>query len=344
MKNANLIKSLEDRFDALNALDRKNYLKENLGDESIKNEIENDLNDYLKKISNIIKYGSSLSEDILHKAINSLSELTNLFNTITKQQSNDFIAQKSNHLSGMRANFKLINNEWPSVIAIMLEQKGLLNDQSYKEMSDKINDISDKIIVEQSKLHKSFDNKIKEAENLLNHSASVAEKIERNIRNTSKNVAILEAQKQFREAQEDHKKSVKLWIWLSSISLAVFIFIAILFYFDLPEFEEGLIIYKTAIRITILVSFGAIATFCLKILRSSYHLYKHNQHKQRLANSISAFVESAVTPEQRDIILTHLVESIANFGNPGIVRRDDDNINATKFVIDNLVRNISQKN
>lgn len=338
MKNANLLIALKKNYESLIALDKKSFLKENLGDESIKNEIENDLNEYLKKISNIIKYGSSLSEDILHKANNTLSELTNLFNTITKQQSNDFIAQKGNHLSGIRANFKLVNNEWPSVIAIMLEQKGFLSDEGLKEEFERLKK-------EQIQNAEDAIKNIKvESEKILNQATEIAKQIEERARKTAAKISVEEAQKQFQEAQEDHKKSVILWIWLSSISLAVFILIAILFYFDLPEFNEGLIIYKTAIRMTILVSFGAIATFCLKILRSSYHLYKHNQHKQRIANSISAFVESAVTPEQRDIILTHLVESIANFGNPGIVRGDDDNINATKFVVDNLVRNISQKN
>lgn len=338
MKNANLIKSLEDRFDALNALDRKNYLKENLGDESIKNEIENDLNDYLKKISNIIKYGSSLSEDILHKAINSLSELTNLFNTITKQQSNDFIAQKSNHLSGMRANFKLINNEWPSVIAIMLEQKGFLSDEGLKEEFEKLK--KEQI----QNAENTIKNIKKESEKILNEAREIAKQIEERARKTATKISVEEAQNQFKEAQADHLKSVKLWAWLSSISLVLFVAIAIVFYLDLPKLEEGLMIYKTTLRITILVSIGAIATFCLKILRSSYHMFKHNQHRQRIANSIGSFVESAVTPEQRDLILTHLVESIANFGNSGLVKGEDDSINATKFVVDNLVRNISQKN
>jgi len=183
-----------------------------------------------------------------------------------------------------------------------------------------------------------------ESNNILNEARELANQIETKARKTAAKISVEDAQQQFKEAQVDHLKSVKLWTWLSIISLLLFIGIAAVFYIDLPKLEEGLMIYKTVIRATILVSLGAMATFCLKILRSSYHMYKHNQHRQRIANSIGSFVESAVTPEQRDLILTHLVESISNFGNSGFVHSDDDSINASKFVVDNIIRNISHKN
>ena len=71
------------------------------------------------------------------------------------------------------------------------------------------------------------------------------------------------------------------------------------------------------------------------------HMAQHNQHRQRVANSIAAFVESAATPEQRDLILSQLVDSIAHFGSSGILRKEDESIQVPKVVVDNLSRTIT---
>ena len=101
------------------------------------------------------------------------------------------------------------------------------------------------------------------------------------------------------------------------------------------------ILYFSAVRITIIGALGGIVAFCLRMLRAHMHMAQHNQHRQRVANSIAAFVESAATPEQRDLILSQLVDSIAHFGSSGILRKEDESIQVPKVVVDNLSRTIT---
>ena len=151
-----------------------------------------------------------------------------------------------------------------------------------------------------------------------------------------------EAQKQFREAQPLFDKKVKRWGGLSILCSVAFL--GIVFYFaaaDAPEKLDWTIVYYTAIRITILTAIGTATAFCLKIFRAHLHMSEKNRHRQRVANSIGAFVESAVTPDQRDLILSQLVESVVQFGNSGLLQGKEDNLYRPKMTIDSITKTIS---
>lgn len=345
MKNQHLINALKKNYESLIALDKKSFLKENLGDESLKSEIDYDIEQYTRRVSDIIKYGSKLSTDLLNRTISSVSNLRSYLDSIIKQPSQDFISKKNEHIQSIRSCFNTIDNDWPSVIAIMVEQMGLLSNKEEHERLKKEQFKNAEEVIEKIKLESQniLDKAKNEAHAIIKKAEEISKLKEERATRTAKKISVKEAQDQFDQAQKEHYKSVILWSILSFITLALFIIIAILFYKDVTTLNRHLIIYITALRMTILLSIGAVATYCLKILRSSYHMYKHNQHRKRLANCISSFVESGETPEQRDKILSILIEAICYFQS-GLVKTEDDNINATKFVVDNLVRNISQKN
>jgi hypothetical protein len=109
----------------------------------------------------------------------------------------------------------------------------------------------------------------------------------------------------------------------------------------LPEGMKWEIVYFAAIRITILTAVGATATFCLRMLRAHMHMSQQNLHRQRIANSMAAFVESAITPEQRDLILAQLVSSVADFGSSGLLSHEDDTVYSPKMTIEAITRTLS---
>lgn len=49
-------------------------------------------------------------------------------------------------------------------------------------------------------------------------------------------------------------------------------------------------------------------------------------------------VESAFTADQRDMILTRMVDAVASFGTSGLVAGDDDSASAPKMTVDNIMR------
>ena len=93
-------------------------------------------------------------------------------------------------------------------------------------------------------------------------------------------------------------------------------------------------VYFSVIRIGILTLISTLIGFSIKMLKSHLHMREHNLHRKRLSNSIPAFVESASSKEQRDRILTQLVDSVASFGNSGMIKNTDEGNN--KLTIDNI--------
>ena len=93
---------------------------------------------------------------------------------------------------------------------------------------------------------------------------------------------------------------------------------------DLPTEWNWSIGYLSIIRIGVLGLISTIIGFGLKMLKANLHMHQHNLHRKRLANSMAAFAESAMTNEQRDLILSQLVESVSNFGTSGMINKDSD--------------------
>ena len=181
-----------------------------------------------------------------------------------------------------------------------------------------------------------------ESDKTIEEARTLAEQIENRARLTAARISVKDAQEQFREAQAALDKRVKIWAGLGIASVLGFIGVAIYFAtVDLPDQWRWQVVYHSAIRVSILTAIGTAAAFCLKILRAHLHMSEKNRHRQHVANSMGAFVESAVTPEQRDMILSQLVESIVQFGNSGLVQREDDNVYRPKMTIDSITRTLS---
>jgi hypothetical protein len=59
-----------------------------------------------------------------------------------------------------------------------------------------------------------------------------------------------------------------------------------------------------------------------------------------VANSIEGFVQAAQTPEQRDIILGRLVDSVVSFGSSGLNDKDADNVSVSNLTIEAILKNL----
>jgi len=80
---------------------------------------------------------------------------------------------------------------------------------------------------------------------------------------------------------------------------------------ELPDKWTWQIVYYSVLRVTALGFIGTFLAFSQRILKSHLHMREHNLHRQRIANSMASFAESAMNNDQRDVILSRLVDSIA---------------------------------
>lgn len=226
---------------------------------------------------------------------------------------------------------------WCHFVTAAIEARGFLEDEGIRKEYQKA------VTEMQTQAGDALKHVQEESAKTIAEARKLAEEIEQRARRTAAHISVAEAQKQFREAQSDLDGQVKIWTALSILSLAAFLGVAVyLSKVKLPDEWQWHVVYYTAIRITILTAVGAAATFCLRILRAQMHMSHHNRHRQRVANSMEAFVEAAITPEQRDMILAQLVGSVVDFGTSGLLSKEDDAVYAPKMTIDSITRMIAQ--
>jgi hypothetical protein len=101
--------------------------------------------------------------------------------------------------------------------------------------------------------------------------------------------------------------------------------------------------YFTSIRLAIIGVLGIGLAFSLRMTRAYFHMIEHNHHKSRVTNSIEAFVASVRTPEQKDLVLSKLVDSVTQFGDSGILDKETDKSAALPAVFfDAVTKNIGK--
>ena len=281
--------------------------------------------------------GELVHQHTFQDIINIFSALFSDFVNLSDFDISNYVSQGDNYIASVDSRLEELTLHWFHVMAAGIEQKGLLDDESIKiEHQRAIEELRQEA---DETLHKVKE----ETEKTIAKAEEAAEQIENKARLTAAGISVEVAQEQFKQAQEEFKSQIFVWGISSAISIGVFILAAIYFVNNSqpPEKLGFGIIYFTTLRITILAAIGGVAAFCLRIFRANMHMRAHNLHRQRLANSMAAFVESASTSEQRDLVLTHLVDAIASFGSSGLLTKPDDSMNPSKMTIDTITRTLT---
>ena len=319
--------------DGFRAVDQEKLLRSSVGEESLQSVFGPRLSLLNNKLEFALEFAPSVNDNIVSQVASVFDQFRQQMDAQAKRNNTEYVAQRTQFLATIDGYFEQLLQHWPPFITAAVEMRGFLQDEGIRKEYQRTIDAMKEESATALKLVKD------EAGKTIEEARKLAQQIEDRARRTAAHISVEAAQEQFREAQKDHNKQVKIWSWLSGISILAFLGVAVyLMQVQFPEEWKWHIIYYTAIRVTILTAVGAIATFCLRILRAHMHMSQHNLHRQRVANSMSAFVESAVTPEQRDLILAQLVDAVATFGTSGLLRKEDDSIHSPKMTIDTITR------
>ncbi|MCB4812430.1 hypothetical protein LG204_14020 [Methylovorus menthalis] len=307
------------------AIDKSRIIREELGVESLKGIIEPILDEIDKRIKFVIEYGRDVPDSPLSQVRQLIHSINEHLILLARSSNNDYISNKSNILDAIGNYIEAIKGQWIYFVSSAIEKSELLENKDVNrtleilrsEISRNTED-SLKRIEEES--HRAINN----AKELAHEIEIQARHIENNARNTAKGISVQVAQDQFEKLQGPLKLQLKIWGSLSAICLiSIFVLIYIYLNENLPDEWSWKIAYKSAIHITSLATFGSIAAYCLGLFRSHMHMLQHNKHRCTLANSMVTLVDAASTPEQRDIILIHLVTAISDFGNTGLIGNKD---------------------
>ena len=330
------IDQLEKVLKSLESIDEKRLFRPNLGDESLQSELEPKLTKVLAKARFALQYAAAVADEPVRGVTGALDSSYQELHAQAEREPSEYIQYKDSVLNGLDVRHEEMLMYWPPFVTAAIEARGFLEDEGIrKEYTKAIENL-------QKQAQSTLDSIKEESQKILAGAKDVADQIEQRARRTAAHVSVGEAQMQFKEAQTHHENQVKLWAWVSGVSGGVFGgFAALLWFVELDSNGGWQPLYYTALRLVLLGALGTFSAFCLRTLRAHLHMRERNLHRQRVANSIPSFVDSAVNHDQRDLILAQLIDAVATFGNSGLLSGRDDLSAPTKLAVDSVLRNIS---
>ena len=329
------IKQLQDLAEEIRLIDTNNLLRTSLGALSLEKDFGTTLEQIGKKVDLVRQYGREVHNDQIQRILSILGEIR----TAIKQQADcsdaDYAARRQQFLNNVKSYLETLKQFWAPVVTAAVETRGFLDDEGMRRQYERT-------IESIKKESETALQQVKEESNkTIEEARTLAKQIEDRARLTAARISVEEAQKQFSEAQTALDKRVKFWAVWGCVCGAGFFFAALYFMtIDLPNEWQWQVVYRSAIKVSVLTAIATMTAFFLRIFRAHLHMSEKNRHRQRVANSMEAFVQSAVTPEQRDLILSQLVDSIAQFGHSGLVQREDDYAYRPKMTIDSINRTL----
>ncbi|MCP4760434.1 MAG: hypothetical protein GY870_01550 [archaeon] len=305
---------------SIKELDEKQFFRKNLGDAAF-----TDFNPIWKEIKSKIdfieKFYDKVAAKINDQANSQLTTIKQNLDALIGYDKSQFVTQQPNVKNQVINQLNAIRTYWPQYAIAALEDSGLLTNtdvkQQFESLTTELKESTESALLkieEQSKL-------------IIEEAKKKAEEIESSVRKTAQNVSVKVAQEQFNEGATHNVFQIKIWGGIAIVLIVVFILYIwyLLAGFDkLPEEWKWSIGYLSIIRIGVLGLISTIIGFSLKMLKANLHMHQHNLHRKRLANSMAAFAESAMTNEQRDLILSQLVESVSNFGASGMISKESE--------------------
>lgn len=317
-------------------LDETKIIRKNLGDASFK-DFQPLWDEVKSKIYFIEKFYNTINTNTNNQVNSHLNAIENQLTTLIGYSDSQFINQKLNIKNAVEKHLDSIRNYWPQYAIAAIEDLGLLTNTGVKEqfnyLISELNEAKGNALIEIKELY----------ERAIEEAKKKAEEIESSARKTAENVSVKEAQKQFTDAATHNFLQIKIWGIITVVLITVFIcfIIYLLNGVDLPTVWNWSFVYLSILRIGILGLISTIIGFGLKMLKANLHMHQHNLHRKRLANSMAAFAESAMTNEQRDLILSQLVESVSNFGTSGMINKESDKGGIS---IDSITKTVSTLN
>ena len=328
MASQEIVNNLQDIVEQIKDLDDDKVLRPDYGEFSLQRRRSGYFDRIKSRCDYYLKYAPSVSGDYVERVTNILGTIYNALFDLYNANRNEYANIIDNHIQTLEIQEEELNKYRTYFMAEHIIESQVLEDDAIAQRKALIESVVadlDKRITTAQEESKRADQKT---------AIVTGEATEGSFK---------KAIDQFEKAQKYLDKKC-LW-WLLACVGSVIVLLAALRWFLFADVSElgdnsGMAIYYTAIRIAVLGVLGGVSGFCLRVYRSQLHMSRHNYHKQCLANIMDSFVHAAIDPEQRDKILSILVEAVAKFGSSGLIRDRDDHLTSSRMAIDQITRTI----
>lgn len=328
------LQQLQATLDKLQKVDIAKLLRKGLGDESLESAFSKQLADIQHLRDFARTYAPGVHDDFVNQARGTFENLASLMAQQADRAAAEYIGYRNTFLEQV-ANLLRDSGRWrPAFVATAVEERGFLEDEGIRqEYARTVEQLRREAAATLASVKE-------EADKALRGAKALADEIENRARRTAAKISVQEAQRQFEAASTESKKTVKGWAFASAGATVLLVGAAVAFmWWPLPG--AGLwpvALYHTLLRVFVLSATGAVSTFTFRMLRAHMHMAEKNRHRVRIANSVEGFVNSAVEPQQRDLLLAKLAEAIIDFGESGIIRGERDEHESTVVSADMLGR------
>lgn len=332
MANENLKRALDEQRDRLLSINLEQVFRPNLGPVSLPEAYRELVRMLISRFEKAASVAGRVPNNIAQQIVSHSEAFRKQLEAIAAQGDDAYVAQKPQFQQETDSIAEQLGSVFSSVTQAIIEHAGILETSNAQTTDQLIENLRVDI---RSQLPTLVE---EEASRAITEARELAKSIESRARTTAAGISINDAQTQFNNATKSDGIQLLVWSALGVASLYWFFSLALLYTSEaktLPNDWTWQFGYITALHATILAATGTIAGFSLKNLRASLHMLNHNLHRKRIANSIEAFVQAAQTPEQRDMILMRLVDSLTAFGQSGLVNSDSDHIQP-KLSIDTI--------
>jgi hypothetical protein len=306
----------------LNGVDSDKLLRKGLGDESLEPTFSPDLEKIHGLTDFVVQHARTVHDNYVTQARNTLEQIADQMAAQAARPSAEYIAQREAFVTTVRSLLEQARLWEPFFAATAVLDRGFLQDEGIRrEYARVVEELRTQTAATISTIREEADKAVQGAKTL-------AEEIETRARRTAARISVEEAQKQFAAATTELSGKLKVWAWLTVAAVVILLSLPFAFMaWPLPGPEPWpLALYHTVLRVFVLSAAGASATFCFRILRAHLHMVEKNRHRVRVANSVESFVNSALDPQQRDLILAKLCEAIVDFGDSGIIQGEKDGV------------------
>lgn len=320
MASEHQLQALADAVARLDAVDSVKLLREDLGVESLHRVFAEDLVEIQSLAAFAKRHAATVHDSYVGQACSTLDQITNAMNAQAGRSSAEYINEREAFLSVVRGQVEEAKIWLPSFAGSAVLERGFLEDEGIRREYERVVEgLKAETDATLARVKEQADKAVADAKTL-------ADEIESRARKSATRMSVDEAQRQFSEATKELQKEANKWAVLAALSVLVLLALPIGFMFwPLPDASDWPVaLYHTLLRVFMLSAGGAAVTVCVRLFRAHLHMVEKNRHRVRVANSIESFVNSALEPQQRDLLLAKLAEAVIDFGDSGIIKNERD--------------------
>ena len=314
------LKNLTATVARLNAVDSVQLLRKDLGVESLDRVFTEDLEKIKSLAAFAEQHAATVHDEYVEQARSTLEHIANYMEAQAARTAADYINERDAFLNAVREQVEEAKRWLPSFAGSAVLERGFLEDEGIRREYERVVlDLKAETEATLARVKEQADKAVADAKQL-------ADEIESRARKSATKMSVDEAQRQFSSATSELQKKAHMWAWLTAGSVFVLLALPFAFmYWPLPDGDNWPVaLYYTLLRVFVLTAAGAGATICVRLFRAHLHMVEKNRHRVRVANSIESFVNSALEPQQRDLLLAKLAEAVIDFGDSGIIKSERD--------------------